>query len=165
MSKNIGFKNGYALGLIKAGLNKEDKKIIDSLSAEEQIRLANLQKNNDPTLNEEVNKAIGKDNAFFNRQDKMAEIREKGIEKQGIDNPTKVTSNAFYQQIKANSFDDIYNLIGIGTHLSQKEQAKFMHYKDMKTTSYVQIAQNDKIIKQNDEIIDLLKQIANKGEM
>ena len=95
----------------------------------------------------------------------MAEIREKGIEKQGIDNPTKVTSNAFYQQNKANNFDDIYNLIGIGTHLSQKEQAKFKHYKDMKTTSYVQIAQNDKIIKQNDEIIDLLKQIANKGEL
>ena len=165
MSKNIGFKNGYALGLIKAGLNKEDKKIIDSLSAEEQEKLAQLQRNKDPRLKEEVNKAIGKDTAFFNRQDKMAEIREKGIEKQGIDNPTKVTSNAFYQQIKANSFDDIYNLIGIGTHLSQKDQAKFMHYKDMKTTSYVQIAQNDKIIKQNDEIINLLKQIANKGDI
>lgn len=169
MSKNIGFKNGYALGLIKAGLSKEDKKIIDSLSIEEQERLAQLQRNKDPRLTEEVNKAIGKDNAFFNRQDKMNEIREKGIEKQGIDNPTKVTSNAFYQQNKANSFDDIYNLIGIGSNLNQKEQAKFMHYKDMKTTSYVQIAQNDKLIKQqneilyqNDKIIELLEKIANK---
>ena len=42
----------------------------------------------------------------------------------------------------------------------------------MKTNTYVQIAQNDEIIKQNnkiqeqnDEIIELLKQIANKGEM
>ena len=42
----------------------------------------------------------------------------------------------------------------------------------MKTNTYVQIAQNDEIIKQNnkiqeqnDEIISLLKQIANKGEM
>lgn len=169
MSKNIGFKNGYALGLIKAGLSKEDKKIIDSLSIEEQERLAQLQRNKDPRLTEEVNKAIGKDNAFFNRQEKMNEIREKGIEKQGIDNPTKVTSNAFYQQNKANSFDDIYNLIGIGSNLNQKEQAKFMHYKDMKTTSYVQIAQNDKLIKQqneilyqNDKIIELLEKIANK---
>lgn len=169
MAKNIGFKNGYALGLIKAGLSKEDKKIIDSLSIEEQERLAQLQRNKDPRLTEEVNKAIGKDNAFFNRQDKMTEIREKGIEKQGIDNPTKVTSNAFYQQNKANSFDDIYNLIGIGSNLNQKEQAKFMHYKDMKTTSYVQIAQNDKLIKQqneilyqNDKIIELLEKIANK---
>ena len=169
MAKNIGFKNGYALGLIKAGLSKEDKKIIDSLSIEEQERLAQLQRNKDPRLTEEVNKAIGKDNAFFNRQDKMTEIREKGIEKQGIENPTKVTSNAFYQQNKANSFDDIYNLIGIGSNLNQKEQAKFMHYKDMKTTSYVQIAQNDKLIKQqneilyqNDKIIELLEKIANK---
>lgn len=169
MAKNIGFKNGYALGLIKAGLSKEDKKIIDSLSIEEQERLAQLQRNKDPRLTEEVNKAIGKDNAFFNRQDKMTEIREKGIEKQGIENPTKVTSNAFYQQNKSNSFDDIYNLIGIGSNLNQKEQAKFMHYKDMKTTSYVQIAQNDKLIKQqneilyqNDKIIELLEKIANK---
>lgn len=169
MAKNIGFKNGYALGLIKAGLSKEDKKIIDSLSIEEQERLAQLQRNKDPRLTEEVNKVIGKDNAFANRQDKMNEIREKGIEKQGIENPTKVTSNAFYQQNKANSFEDIYNLIGVGTHLSQKEQAKFAHYKDMKTNTYVQIAQNDEIIKQNnkiqeqnDEIIELLKQIANK---
>ncbi|MGJ0277166.1 hypothetical protein ACQUZF_10170, partial [Streptococcus pyogenes] len=67
---------------------------------------------------------------------------------------------------------DIYNLIGIGSNLNQKEQAKFVHYKDMKTNTYVQIAQNDeivkqnkKIIEQNDEIISLLKQIANKGEM
>lgn len=169
MSKNIGFKNGYALGIIKSGLNKEDKKVIDSLSIEEQERLAQLQRNKDPRLTEEVNKAIGKDNAFFNRQDKMNEIREKGIEKQGIDNPTKVTSKAFYQQNKANSFDDIYNLIGIGSNLNQKEQAKFMHYKDMKTTSYVQIAQNDKLIKQqneilyqNDRIIELLEKIVNK---
>ena len=172
MAKNIGFKNGYALGLIKAGLSKEDKKIIDSLSIEEQERLAQLQRNKDPRLTEEVNKVIGKDNAFANRQDKMNEIREKSIEKQGINNPTKITSNAFYFQNKANSFEDIYNLIGVGTHLSQKEQAKFGHYKDMKTNTYVQIAQNDEIIKQNnkiqeqnDEIIELLKQIANKGEM
>lgn len=169
MAKNIGFKNGYALGLIKAGLSKEDKKIIDSLSIEEQERLAQLQRNKDPRLTEEVNKVIGKDNAFANRQDKMNEIREKSIEKQGINNPTKITSNAFYFQNKANSFEDIYNLIGVGTHLSQKEQAKFGHYKDMKTNTYVQIAQNDEIIKQNnkiqeqnDEIIELLKQIANK---
>lgn len=153
MSKNIGFKNGYAIGLIKSGLSKEGKKAIDSLSAEEQIRLANLQKNNDPTLNEEVRKAIGMDSNFSRII-------------------YSLFFNAFYYQNKANSFDDIYNLIGIGTHISQKEQAKFVHYKDMKTNTYVQIAQNDEIVKQNkklleqnDEIIKLLKQILNKGEM
>ena len=46
-------------------------KAIDSLSAEEQIRLANLQKNNDPTLNEEVRKAIGMDSNFTSIQEKV----------------------------------------------------------------------------------------------
>ncbi|MCG2434297.1 hypothetical protein K4Q79_10605 [Staphylococcus epidermidis] len=169
MPKKIGFKNAYALGQIKYGLDKEGKKAIEALSAEEQERLAQLQRNNDPNLSEEINKAIGIDNAYDQRS---KNVRAKSFEKQGISNPTDVTSNAFYYQNKANSFDDIYNLIGIGTHLSQKEQAKFNHYKDMKTNTYVQIAQNDEIVKQNkklleqnDEIISLLKQIANKGEM
>ncbi len=35
----------------------------------------------------------------------------------------------------------------------------------MRKNTFVQIAQNDEIIKQNNEIISLLKQIANKGEM
>lgn len=169
MPKKIGFKNAYALGQIKYGLDKEGKKAIEALSAEEQERLAQLQRNNDPSLSEEINKAIGIDNAYDQRS---KNVRAKSFEKQGISNPTDVTSNAFYYQTKANSFDDIYNLIGVGTHFSQKEQAKFHHYKDMKTNTYVQIAQNDEIIKQNnkiqeqnDEIIELLKQIANKGEM
>lgn len=44
MSKKIGFKNGYALGLIKSGLSKEGKKIIDELPIIEQERLAQLQR-------------------------------------------------------------------------------------------------------------------------
>lgn len=172
MSKKIGFKNAYALGQIKYGLDKEGKKAIESLSAEEQERLAQLQRKDDPNLVEEVNKAIGVDDGFTSKNQKIKNYRDKGLEKQGINNPTDITSNAFYYQVKANSFDDVYNLIGVGTHFSQKEQAKFHHYKDMKTNTYVQIAQNDEIIKQNnkiqeqnDEIIELLKQIANKGEM
>ena len=88
--------------------------------------MANLQKNNDLTLNKEVKKAIGMDSDFTSIQEKSEAYSKKSIEKQGINNPTKITSNAFYYQNKANSFDDIYNLIGIGTQLSQKEQAKFV---------------------------------------
>ncbi|MGC7709751.1 hypothetical protein [Staphylococcus epidermidis] len=73
-------------------------------------------------------------------------------------------------QNKAGNFEDIYDLVGRGsTMLSQKEQAKFNHYKDMKTNTYVQIAQNDEIVKQNkklleqnDEIIELLRMIVEK---
>ncbi|MCG2279160.1 hypothetical protein K4U72_09235 [Staphylococcus epidermidis] len=172
MSEKIGFKNGYALGLIKSGLSKEGKKIIDELPIIEQERLAQLQRKKDPNLNIEINKIIGDQDNFIDKEERKKILQNKSFEKQGINNPSEVTSNAFYYQNKANSFDDIYNLIGIGTHLSQKEQAKFNHYKDMKTNTYVQIAQNDEIVKQNkklleqnDEIISLLKQIANKGEM
>ena len=83
--------------------------------------MANLQKNNDPTLNEEVRKAIGMDSNFTSIQEKV-KLTIKSIEKQGINNPTKITSNAFITKNKANSFDDIYNLIGIGTHISQKNK-------------------------------------------
>ena len=172
MSKKIGFKNGYALGLIKSGLSKEGKKIIDELPIIEQERLAQLQRKKDPNLNIEINKIIGDQDNFIDKEERKKILQNKSFEKQGINNPSEVTSNAFYYQNRANSFGDIYNLIGIGTHLSQKEQAKFNHYKDMKTNTYVQIAQNDEIVKQNkklleqnDEIISLLKQIANKGEM
>lgn len=172
MSRNISFKNAYAIGQIKNGLNKEGKKIIDELPIIEQERLAQLQRKKDPNLNIEINKIIGNQDNFIDKEERKKILQNKSFEKQGINNPSEVTSNAFYYQNKANSFDDIYNLIGIGTHLSQKEQAKFNHYKDMKTNTYVQIAQNDEIVKQNkklleqnDEIISLLKQIANKGEM
>lgn len=172
MSRNISFKNAYAIGQIKNGLNKEGKKIIDELPIIEQERLAQLQRKKDPNLNIEINKIIGDQDNFIDKEERKKILQNKSFEKQGINNPSEVTSNAFYYQNKANSFDDIYNLIGIGTHLSQKEQAKFNHYKDMKTNTYVQIAQNDEIVKQNkklieqnDEIISLLKQIANKGEM
>lgn len=47
---------------------------------------------------------------------------KKALKNKGINNPTKITSNAFYFQNKANSFEDIYNLIGVGTHLSQKNK-------------------------------------------
>ncbi|MEX6243044.1 hypothetical protein AB6F40_12960 [Staphylococcus haemolyticus] len=70
MAKNIGFKNNYAIGVIKSGLSKEGKKAIDLLSSEEQIKLANLQRNNDPDLSKEVNKAIGMDNDFTSVQEK-----------------------------------------------------------------------------------------------
>lgn len=172
MSRNISFKNAYAIGQIKNGLNKEGKKIIDELPIIEQERLAQLQRKKDPNLNIEINKIIGNQDNFIDKEERKKILQNKSFEKQGINNPSEVTSNAFYYQNKANSFDDIYNLIGIGTHLSQKEQAKFNHYKDMKTNTYVQIAQNDEIVKQNkklleqnNEIISLLKQIANKGEM
>lgn len=67
MPKKIGFKNGYALGQIKNRLDKEGKKAIEALSVEEQERLAQLQRNNDPNLSEEINKAIGIDNAYDQR--------------------------------------------------------------------------------------------------
>lgn len=74
MSKKIGFKNAYALGQIKYGLDKEGKKAIESLSAEEQERLAQLQRKDDPNLVEEVNKAIGVDDGFTSKNQKIKKL-------------------------------------------------------------------------------------------
>ncbi|MGZ9477002.1 hypothetical protein ACXXGU_09300 [Staphylococcus epidermidis] len=169
----IGIKDGYAIGKIKVELTKEGQKAFMMLDDEEKLRLAHLQRTNDPRLNEEINKALGMEEKIMTKNEKKQERFEKGIERKGLNNPSEVTSNAIMSQNKAGNFEDIYDLVGRGsTMLSQKEQAKFKHYSEMRKNTFVQIAQNDEIVKQNkklleqnDEIISLLKQIANKGEM
>ncbi|AIR83471.1 hypothetical protein DP17_2064 [Staphylococcus epidermidis] len=70
MSKNIDFKNGYALGLIKSGLSKEGKK------------------------------AIGMDSDFTSIQEKSEAYSKKSIEKQGINNRLKLHLMLFIIKIK-----------------------------------------------------------------
>lgn len=81
---------------------------------------------------------------------------------QGIDNPTKTTLDAFKKQRIQANFDTFYHSMGMFT-FNMEKQAKYNYYMSQQKQNFIQIAQNDKLIKQNDEIIDLLKQIANKG--
>ena len=58
-----------------------------------------MQRKDDPNLVEEVNKAIGVDDGFTSKI-KNKNYRDKGLEKQGINNPTDITSNAFIIKLK-----------------------------------------------------------------
>ncbi|EJG0136315.1 hypothetical protein C3E47_RS11910 [Staphylococcus pseudintermedius] len=80
---------------------------------------------------------------------------------QGIYNPSNTTIEVFQkQQILAN-FDKFYHAFGQLTFNTEK-QATYNYYMTHQKQNFIQIAQNDKIIKQNEEIIELLKVIANK---
>ncbi|PTJ01449.1 hypothetical protein BU047_10500 [Staphylococcus simulans] len=80
---------------------------------------------------------------------------------QGIPNPTETTIEAFkFQKIFAN-FDNFYHVMGQFTFNIEK-QAQFNYYMSQQKQNFIHIAQRDKIIKQNDEIIELLKKIADK---
>ena len=80
---------------------------------------------------------------------------------QGIYNPSKTTLDAFAKQNIMANFDKFYHALGTFT-LNMEKQAMYNYYQTQQNQNFIQIAQNDKLIKQNDEIIELLKQIANK---
>lgn len=81
--------------------------------------------------------------------------------KQGIKNPTKTTTEAFKQQQIYANFDNFYHTIGKIT-LDMEKQAQFHYYMTQQKQTFINIAQQDKLIKQNEEIIQLLKAIADK---
>lgn len=80
---------------------------------------------------------------------------------QGIYNPSQTTLDAFAKQNIMANFDKFYHALGTFT-LNMEKQAMYNYYQTQQNQNFIQIAQNDKLIKQNDEIIELLKQIANK---
>ncbi|OIS56097.1 hypothetical protein A4A32_01685 [Staphylococcus equorum] len=85
----------------------------------------------------------------------------KFFDKQGIPNPTNTTLDAFSRQRIDANVDKVLNSLGMFT-TNREKQAQYNYYVTQQKQNFIQIAQNDKLIKQNDEIIDLLKTIANK---
>ena len=85
----------------------------------------------------------------------------KFFDKQGIPNPTNTTIDAFSRQRIDANVDKVLNSLGMFT-TNREKQAQYNYYVTQQKQNFIQIAQNDKLIKQNDEIIDLLKIIANK---
>lgn len=85
----------------------------------------------------------------------------KFFDKQGIPNPTNTTLDAFSRQRIDANVDKVLNSLGMLT-TNREKQAQYNYYVTQQKQNFIQIAQNDKLIKQNDEIIDLLKTIASK---
>ncbi|ARM68337.1 hypothetical protein [Staphylococcus saprophyticus] len=108
-----------------------------------------------------------------NHKAKMAKIKEQEIKEanydrlikffttQGIYNPSQTTLDAFNKQNIMANFDKFYHALGTFT-LNMEKQAMYNYYQTQQNQNFIQIAQNDTLIKQNDEIIELLKTIANK---
>ena len=94
---------------------------------------------------------------------------------QGINNPTNATLNAFKKQKIMANYDNFYHTLGMFT-LNMEKQAKYNYYMSQQKQNFIQIAQLDILIKQNndslnqnhenlkqnEQIIELLTQIANK---
>ncbi|OEK48567.1 hypothetical protein EUA50_03020 [Staphylococcus saprophyticus] len=87
---------------------------------------------------------------------------------QGIYYPSQTTLNAFSKQNIMANFDKFYHAFGTFT-LNMEKQATYNYYQTQQNQNFIQIAQNDtiikqqeKIVEQNDEIIKLLKIISEK---
>lgn len=119
-------------------------------------------KNSDEHGKERIQKKENK--IEFQKQKAEQENREnltKFFDKQGIPNPTNTTLDAFSRQRIDANVDKVLNSLGMFT-TNREKQAQYNYYVTQQKQNFIQIAQNDKLIKQNDEIIDLLKTIANK---
>ncbi|WP_257614880.1 hypothetical protein [Staphylococcus equorum] len=119
-------------------------------------------KNSDEHGKERIQKKENK--IELQKQKAEQENREnltKFFDKQGIPNPTNTTLDAFSRQRIDANVDKVLNSLGMFT-TNREKQAQYNYYVTQQKQNFIQIAQNDKLIKQNDEIIDLLKTIANK---
>ena len=168
MGKPLGFKESFTEGSILTVLDKRQKRQWNELDVEEKRYFINLYKEkykDNPQL------LISDLEQLFNEKGTTGEPKspeqiqneklEKFFKTQGIYNPSQTTMEAFkHQQIFAN-FDNFYHAIGQFT-FNMEKQAQYNYYMSQQKQNFIQVAQNDKIIKQNDEIIQLLKIIAEK---
>ncbi|GGA99996.1 hypothetical protein ERX37_08020 [Macrococcus hajekii] len=86
------------------------------------------------------------------------------LSKQGINNPTKVTMNAIHPLVSDSKLNSFTNNWAAFTTLSIDKQAVMKSNIVQQKQNYTLIAQQDEIIKQNNEIIDLLKTIAQNSQ-
>lgn len=151
----------------KGTLTTEEKQVYKSLTREQKDNVVWEWLNDNPIDLLKEEKRL-KEEQIKTKQLKIKESKEFQKEKitkffatQGIYNPSNTTIEVFQkQQILAN-FDKFYHAFGQLT-FNMEKQATYNYYMTHQKQNFIQIAQNDKIIKQNEEIIELLKVIANK---
>lgn len=185
----------------KKSLDKNELEIFKSLTRKEKDYLILFYINEEPVnlsksdaidiLRDRINK-IELEDRKLKKEEKM-EVNNKKIEKnkenkknkdeklikffktQGINEPTNTTKDAFDKQSIFANFDNFYHALGQFT-FNMEKQATYNYYMSQQKQNFVQIAQldtlikqnndllnqNHKLLQQNDEIIELLKQIANK---
>lgn len=155
----------------KQSLNKEELQVFKGLNRKQkEVAVWEWLENRpfnllNPNHIEEINHILEHESLTVAQENKEKEYEklQKFFNTQGIHNPSDTTLEAFKkQQIFAN-FDNFYHAIGQFT-LNMEKQATYNYYMSQQKQNFIQIAQNDQLIKQNEEIIKLLTRIADKGE-
>lgn len=82
------------------------------------------------------------------------------LSKQGIHDPTRITLEAIYPLVSDSNLSKSSNISGVFLTLDIHKQAQLLNNLILQKQNFALIAQQDKVIKQNDEIIKLLKDIS-----
>ena len=142
-----------------------DENTIDLINKITYQETGEVVKSKDEVIEEKENKKKEKIKSTELKQDKIKKANYDRLIKffvtQGIYNPSQTTMDAFTKQNIMANFDKFYHALGAFT-LNMEKQAMYNYYQTQQNQNFIQIAQNDTLIKQNDEIIQLLKTIANK---
>lgn len=142
-----------------------DENTIDLINKITYQETGEVVKSKDEVIEEKENKKKEKIESTELKQDKIKKANYDRLIKffvtQGIYNPSQTTMDAFTKQNIMANFDKFYHALGTFT-LNMEKQAMYNYYQTQQNQNFIQIAQNDTLIKQNDEIIELLKTIANK---
>ncbi|MFP5164786.1 hypothetical protein U9L70_11400 [Staphylococcus equorum] len=165
MGEKLGFRESMTESEILAIFkkNKEEKDYWQNLDIQTKRELIQLYKMNKREFHESFQSKMQEKNPSY--QNETLKSNNQALNKffatQGIYNPSQTTSDAFVKQNIMANFDKFYHALGSFT-LNMEKQAMYNYYQTQQNQNFIQIAQNDTLIKQNDEIIDLLKTIANK---
>lgn len=170
MNEVLGFRESMREADIKSKLDKTEKGYWDNLSVNEKREYIELYKQDKDKCISAITSKVKEidpmhENAFVKaNNDKL----NKFFKTQGINEPTDTTKKAFNKQRIDANFDNFYHAFGQMT-FNMEKQAKYNYYMSQQKQKFIQIAQNDKLIKQqneilyqNDRIIELLEKIVNK---
>lgn len=165
MSEKLGFRESMTDAEIQT-LFRKDQEVKDyweNLDIDTKKELIKVYKLNKREFHEKIQANMQEINPDYQDKNliKNKEILDNFFATQGIYNPSKTTTDAFTKQNIMANFDKFYHALGAFT-LNMEKQAMYNYYQTQQNQNFIQTAQNDKLIKQNDEIIELLKTIANK---
>ncbi|MGW7906284.1 hypothetical protein ACWEXP_00755 [Staphylococcus pseudoxylosus] len=165
MTEKLGFRESMTDAEIQALFRKnpDAKDFWENLEIDTKKELIKIYKLNKREFHENIQVKMQEINPDYQDENliKDKEVLDKFFATQGIYNPSRTTTDAFTKQNIMANFDKFYHALGAFT-LNMEKQAMYNYYQTQQNQNFIQIAQNDKLIKQNDEIIELLKQIANK---
>lgn len=150
----LTFKESMTEGRYVATLTKEEKTYYKELSIDEKRKALNDFNASTPQKDDKVS---------------LFDYMKSTMLKHGLDEVTSITENAILKNEPSKHIDSF--MTRLSSFSTTKDSGTVFTYELINQNFVVikildeQLKQNKKIIEQNNEIISLLKQIANKGEM